>query len=126
MTQHIDRSSATPPQVLRIQDVELDRAAHRIRVRGKVFALPPKEYDLLETLMLNAGTVLDREYLLEKLWGDSEHADPKNVDVHVLRLRRKIERNRSRPNHIRAVRGLGYVFDTEPTEPSTQSPGCDQ
>ncbi|MET8427790.1 response regulator transcription factor [Nocardia sp. NPDC004860] len=117
MTQNPNRTSAGQPRILHIQDVELDRAAHRVRVRGRVFALPPKEYDLLEMLMLNAGTVLDRQQLLQ-LWPDPERADPKTVDVHVLRLRRKIERNRSRPTHIRAVRGLGYVFDTEPTAPA--------
>jgi DNA-binding response OmpR family regulator len=109
-------------EVIRVQDVELDRAARRVRVRGRLFDLPPKEYELLEALMLNAGRAIERDVLLRQLWADPFRGDHKTVDVHILRLRRKIEVDRARPTHIRTLRGFGYIFDVEPTVPSQHDP----
>jgi DNA-binding response OmpR family regulator len=100
-------------EVLVVQDVELDRAARRVRVRGQFSALPPKEFELLELLMLNAGRAMPRE-TLHKLWSDTFEGDDNTVDVHILRLRRKIEADRRCPRYIRTLRGFGYIFDREP------------
>ncbi len=97
-------------EVLVVQDVELDRAARRVRVRGQFFALPPKEFELLELLMLNAGRAMPRE-TLHRLWSDSFEGDDNTVDVHILRLRRKIETERRCPRYIRTLRGFGYIFN---------------
>jgi DNA-binding response OmpR family regulator len=102
--------------LVQVQDVELDRAAHRIRVRGTLMTLPHKEYQLLEMLMLNAGRAFDRDTLLTRLWGTSFRNDIKTVNTHILRLRRKIEIDRRHPTRIRTVRGYGYIFDVEPVE----------
>jgi DNA-binding response OmpR family regulator len=102
--------------VVRVQDVELDRAARRIRARGRLMTLPHKEFQLLELLMLNAGRAFDRGTLLTRLWGANFRSDVKTVDTHIVRLRRKIETEPHHPTRIRTVRGYGYVFDVEPVE----------
>jgi DNA-binding response OmpR family regulator len=101
--------------VVSVQGVELDRAARRVRAHGLLFDLPPKEYELLETLMLNAGRALRRDELLNRVWADSPRGQRKTLDAYVLRLRGKIEADPSHPACIRTLRGFGYIFDTEPS-----------
>ena len=73
--------------------------------------MPLKEFDLLEYLMRNAGRVLTRGQLIDRVWGSDYVGDTKTLDVHVKRLRSKIERNPSRPEVLVTVRGLGYKFE---------------
>ena len=90
--------------------VELDVARHEARVRGEAVALPPKEFELLEVLLRRKGRLLTRQHLIDEVWGADYFGDTKTLDVHVKRLRRKIERDPHRPEHLVTVRGLGYKF----------------
>jgi two-component system phosphate regulon response regulator PhoB len=95
---------------LRAGDIELDRETHRVRRSGREVHLGPTEYRLLEYLMQNPGRVYSREQLLDGVWGHDVYVDERTVDVHVGRLRKAINRGRSR-DPIRTVRGAGYAFD---------------
>lgn len=96
--------------LLRAGDIELDRDRHRVRRAGRELKLGPTEYRLLEFLMASPGRVFSREQLLDGVWGRDVYVDERTVDVHVGRLRRGINRGRSR-DPIRTVRGAGYAFD---------------
>lgn len=91
--------------------VRLDAGRHRVAVRGEEVALPLKEFDLLEYLMLGAGRVLTRGQIIENVWGADYVGDTKTLDVHIKRLRTKIEIDPAEPQHIVTVRGLGYKFE---------------
>mgnify|MGYP003906589561 CR=1 FL=1 len=82
-----------------------------VTVNTKSVRLPLKEFDLLEILMRNAGRVLTRGQLIDRVWGSDYVGDTKTLDVHVKRLRAKIEEDPSMPQYIVTVRGLGYKFD---------------
>ena len=97
-------------EVLRGGPVELDVDAHETRIRGEPVALRPKEFDLLETLMRRKGRLATRETLLSEVWGSPFYGDTRTLDVHVKRLRHKIEEDYSKPRHLITVRGLGYKF----------------
>jgi two-component system, OmpR family, response regulator RegX3 len=104
-------SSAEPPdEVLQGADVRVDVASHEVRVRGEVVSFPPKEFELLETFLRRKGRLLTREFLIEEVWGHDYFGDTKTLDVHVKRLRRKIEDDPHAPTHLLTVRGLGYKF----------------
>jgi two-component system response regulator RegX3 len=90
--------------------VEMDVARHEVHVQGEVVAFPPKEFELLETFLRRKGRLLTRDFLIEEVWGPDYFGDTKTLDVHVKRLRRKIERDPHRPAHLLTVRGLGYKF----------------
>jgi two-component system, OmpR family, response regulator RegX3 len=90
--------------------VEMDVARHEVRVQGEVVAFPPKEFELLETFLRRKGRLLTRDFLIQEVWGHDYYGDTKTLDVHVKRLRRKIEREPQRPAHLLTVRGLGYKF----------------
>jgi two-component system response regulator RegX3 len=110
------RGGAPPPlppdqdEVIRIDDVELDHASHEVRVRGEVVNLPLKEFELLSLLMENAGRVLERSTLIDRVWGSDYVGDTKTLDVHVKRLRSKLEVDPSNPTKIVTIRGLGYKY----------------
>ena len=97
-------------------DVVLDRAAHLVTVRGHALALAMQEFRLLELLMANADHVVTSSTILQQVWGAEFDGDPGTIAVHVLRLRKKLERWPGASRHLRTVRGFGYVFDTEPVE----------
>jgi two-component system response regulator RegX3 len=97
-------------EVLRGGPVEIDLASHEARVRGEPTAFPPKEFDLLEVLLRRKGRLLTRPYLIDEIWGSDYFGDTKTLDVHVKRVRQKIEANPHRPVHLLTVRGLGYKF----------------
>jgi two-component system phosphate regulon response regulator PhoB len=97
-------------QSLAAGDIELDRETHRVRRSGREVHLGPTEYRLLEYLMQNPGRVYSREQLLDGVWGHDVYVDERTVDVHVGRLRKAINRGRSK-DPIRTVRGAGYSFD---------------
>jgi len=92
-------------------DVRMDVERHAVTVRGVEVAMPLKEFELLELLMRNAGRVLTRGQLIDRVWGSDYFGDTKTLDVHIKRLRSKIEQDPSRPTSIVTVRGLGYRFE---------------
>ena len=99
------------PEVLEIGDVRLDAARHEVFVRGLSVALPLKEFELLELLMANAGRVLTRDVLIDRVWGPNYYGDTKTLDVHVKRLRAKVEDDPGHPARIVTVRGVGYMLE---------------
>lgn len=109
-------SAAANPDRLQVGDVMLDRAAHRVSVHGQRVILALQEFRLLELLMVNADHVLSGPTILERLWGAQFAGDPGTVAVHILRLRKKLDRWPGASRHLRTVRGVGYVFDTVPDD----------
>jgi two-component system response regulator RegX3 len=103
-------SLADSSEVLRGGPIELDVDAHELRVDGKSVELPPKEFDLLESLMRRRGRLATRQALIHEVWGPDHFGATKTLDVHIKRLRQKIEPDSNRPRHIITVRGLGYKF----------------
>jgi two-component system response regulator RegX3 len=101
-------------EVLEVGDVRLDAARHEVYVRGEPVALPLKEFELLEILMTNAGRVLTRDVLIDRVWGPNYFGDTKTLDVHVKRLRSKIELDPANPSRIVTVRGVGYRYERAP------------
>ncbi|MFM8304405.1 MAG: response regulator [Actinomycetota bacterium] len=99
---------------IEIGDVRVDVARHEVLVRGTLVALPLKEFELLELLMLHAGRVLTRDVLIDRIWGPNYFGDTKTLDVHVKRLRSKIEDDPAHPTHIVTIRGVGYRYERAP------------
>jgi two-component system, OmpR family, response regulator RegX3 len=97
--------------VFEVGDVRLDADRHEVRVRGIEVTLPLKEFELLETLLGYAGRVLSRDTLIDRVWGSDYVGDTKTLDVHVKRLRSKIEEDPSHPVRITTIRGLGYKYE---------------
>jgi two-component system response regulator RegX3 len=103
-------ATPTDEQIV-IDDIRVDVARHEVIVRGDLVALPLKEFELLELLMANAGRVLTRDVLIDRIWGPNYFGDTKTLDVHVKRLRAKIEDDPSHPTRIVTVRGVGYRYE---------------
>ena len=97
--------------VLEAGPVRMDVERHTVAVNGEPITLPLKEFDLLEYLMRNAGRVLTRGQLIDRVWGVDYVGDTKTLDVHVKRLRSKIEPDSANPKHLITVRGLGYKLE---------------
>lgn len=91
--------------------VRMDVDRHQVWVNGHLVTMPLKEFDLLEVLLRNSGIVMTRDKLIERVWGSDYVGDTKTLDVHVKRLRAKVETDPSAPVHLVTVRGLGYKFD---------------
>lgn len=111
------RSKAEPieaGEILVVGDVRLDPARHRVWVRDMEVTLPLKEFDLLELLLANAGRVLSRSLLINRVWGSGYGGDGKTLEVHVGRLRAKVEQDPPNPTRILTVRGLGYRYRAHP------------
>ncbi len=102
-----------------VGDVALDPDEHRVTIGGEVVALPLKEFELLHVLLANAGRVLPRETLIDRVWGSDYVGDTKTLDVHVKRLRAKIEPDPSAPTRIVTIRGLGYKYERPKAGPAT-------
>jgi two-component system response regulator RegX3 len=100
------------PGTLEVGDVCLDPERHEVFVRGQPVALPLKEFELLAILLENAGRVLTRDVLIDRVWGADYVGDTKTLDVHIKRVRAKVEVDPSVPRSIVTIRGLGYKFDT--------------
>ena len=96
---------------LEVGDVALDAERHEVVIRGAAVALPLKEFELLELLLANAGRVLTRDTLIDRVWGSDYVGDTKTLDVHVKRLRGKVETDPSNPVRIVTIRGLGYKYE---------------
>ena len=97
--------------ILEVGDVSLDPDEHVVRVRGELVQMPLKEFELLHLLLANVGRVLARETLIDRVWGTDYVGDTKTLDVHIKRLRAKIEDEPSDPKRIVTIRGLGYKFE---------------
>ncbi|GAA1421321.1 response regulator transcription factor [Agrococcus citreus] len=97
--------------VVEIGRVRLDADSHTVTVAGEETAMPLREFELLEYLMRNAGRVLTRGQLIDRVWGSDYFGDTKTLDVHVKRLRAKIEEDPSNPTRVVTLRGLGYRFE---------------
>ncbi len=115
---HLRRSArsgvlAETNEVLRGGSIELDIDAHEARVNGEEVKLRPKEFELLESLMRRKNRLAARHMLIDEVWGPSYFGDTKTLDVHIKRLRQKLEEDSSEPKHIVTVRGLGYKFVDE-------------
>lgn len=96
---------------LEVGDITLDPVRHEVFVRGEVAKLPLKEFELLEFFLSNPGRVLTREQIIDRVWGPYYAGETKTLDVHIKRLRSKIESNPSEPVLITTVRGLGYRLE---------------
>ena len=97
--------------VLEAGPVRMDVERHAVSVDGTEVAMPLKEFELLEFLLRNAGRVLTRGQLIDRIWGSDYFGDTKTLDVHIKRIRAKIEPDPSNPQHLVTVRGLGYRFE---------------
>ncbi len=97
--------------MIEVGDVLLDPEEHRVSVEGGEISLPLKEFELLHLLIANAGRVLPRETLIDRVWGNDYVGDTKTLDVHVKRLRAKIEPDPAMPTRIVTIRGLGYKYE---------------
>ena len=97
--------------IVEYHGISLDTDRHQVSVRGQAVALPLKEFELLELLMTNAGRVLTRGQIIDRVWGSDYFGDTKTLDVHIKRLRSKVELTPSEPVMIVTVRGLGYRFE---------------
>lgn len=97
--------------ILKAGSVEMDIEKHLVSVHGEKIQMPLKEFELLELLMENVNRVLTRGQIIDRVWGSNYYGDTKTLDVHVKRIRSKIEDDPSRPRHLLTVRGLGYKFE---------------
>ena len=96
---------------LQVDDIALDPERHEVRIRGEQVQLPLKEFELLHVLLANAGRVITREQLIDRVWGSDYVGDTKTLDVHVKRLRGKVEIDPAHPERITTIRGLGYKLE---------------
>jgi two-component system response regulator RegX3 len=97
--------------VLTVQGIRMDVERHLVTMNGSAISLPLKEFELLEFLMRNAGRVLTRIQLIDRVWGSDYVGDTKTLDVHIKRIRAKIESDPANPKIIQTVRGLGYKME---------------
>jgi two-component system response regulator RegX3 len=99
-------------EVVEVGDVRVDHERHEVFIRGAEVRLPLKEFELLALLMENAGRVLTRETLIDRIWGADYVGDTKTLDVHIKRLRSKVEPDPAAPTRIVTIRGLGYKYES--------------
>ncbi|HEV2369760.1 MAG TPA: response regulator transcription factor [Acidimicrobiales bacterium] len=107
-------AGADSPQhegVLQVGDVCLDSERHEVTLRAEAVRMPLREFEVLELLMINAGRVVTRDTLIDRVWGGDYVGDTKTLDVHIKRLRAKLEDDPAHPARITTIRGLGYRFE---------------
>ena len=109
LRRNTDELDDTP--IVEAGPVRIDPERHEVRVSGELVSLPLKEFDLLAYLVRNAGRVLTRGQLLDRIWGSDYVGDTKTLDVHIKRLRGKVEPDPAHPVHLITVRGLGYKYE---------------
>jgi len=111
-----DETPTGPPvlldEVVEVGDVRVDHERHEVFIRGTETRLPLKEFELLALLLENAGRVLTRETLIDRVWGADYVGDTKTLDVHIKRLRSKVEIDPAVPSRIVTIRGLGYKYES--------------
>lgn len=112
------RTSMRPEEQdeISIKDITMNLIKHEVHVKGQRVDLKPKEFELLKLLATNKGKVFTRDFLLEQLWGYDYLGDTRTVDVHVRRIRQKIEEDASMPKYLKTVHGIGYKFQFEEEE----------
>lgn len=110
------RTQQQPARTLQVAGLHLDRSSCRVKLDGISLSLTATEFRLLEFLMSRPGFVFSREQLLNAVWGHDRAVTDRTVDVYILRLRQKIEKDPTNPNFIRSVRGFGYSFNDPATE----------
>ena len=103
---------ATEHGIHSVAGIRLDTGKHQVTVNGSQISLPLKEFELLEFLMRNSGRVLTRTQLIDRIWGGDYYGDTKTLDVHIKRLRSKIEADPANPVLIQTIRGLGYKLES--------------
>jgi two-component system, OmpR family, response regulator RegX3 len=96
---------------IEVGDVRLDPERHEVIIRGHMTSMPLKEFELLTVLLENAGRVVTRDLLIDRVWGSDYVGDTKTLDVHVKRVRAKVEEDPSNPTRIVTIRGLGYKYE---------------
>jgi two-component system, OmpR family, response regulator RegX3 len=106
-----DGAGAVSEDVVEVGEVRLDASRHEVFVHNRLVPLPLKEFELLELFMLNAGRVLTRDVLIDRVWGPNYYGDTKTLDVHVKRLRSKVEEDPAHPKRLVTVRGVGYRYE---------------
>ena len=106
-----NNSSDLDSSAMEVGTIALDPEQHRVLVHGQEVTMPLKEFELLHILMANAGRVLPRETLIDRVWGTDYVGDTKTLDVHIKRLRSKVEDDPAAPTRIVTIRGLGYKFE---------------
>ncbi len=104
-------NTAIDSGILKAGPVVMDLDRHTVRVNGEQIQMPLKEFELLELLIENVNRVLTRGQIIDRVWGSNYFGDTKTLDVHVKRVRSKIEEDPSRPKHLLTVRGLGYKYE---------------
>ena len=109
------RRRSDPPDsndsLLNAGPVKIDVERHQVSINSEIVSLPLKEFELLEFLIRNSGRVLTRSQLIDRVWGSDYFGDTKTLDVHIKRLRAKIEKDPANPVYIQTIRGLGYKFE---------------
>ena len=108
----ISTATPAPDEILQVGNVVLDIGRHECIVRDQEIKLPLKEFELLEMLLGNPGRVVTRDTLIDRVWGMDYVGDTKTLDVHIKRLRSRIEQDPSKPVLITTIRGLGYRFES--------------
>jgi two-component system response regulator RegX3 len=103
--------AVTAGNLLQGGPVSMDIERHQVFVHGEKIAMPLKEFELLELLLENINRVLTRGQIIDRVWGSNYYGDTKTLDVHIKRIRSKIEDDPARPVHLLTVRGLGYKFE---------------
>jgi two-component system response regulator RegX3 len=112
LRRHTDSSPvAEIPGIIEVGSVRMDVDRHIVEVHGEKVSMPLKEFELLELLLENANRVLTRGQIIDRVWGSNYFGDTKTLDVHIKRIRSKIEDDPARPVHLLTVRGLGYKFE---------------
>ena len=106
-----EHDTVSDAAVIRSGSIEIDSNRHMVKINGKEMELTAREFDILKQLAARPGMVFSREQLLEMVWGYSFYGDPRVVDVHVAKLRKKIEKDPARPEIIKTVRGVGYKLE---------------
>ena len=110
-TEPTSRGGELSVGALEVGDVSLDPDEHDVVIRGESMKLPLKEFELLHLLLANAGRVLSRDVLIDRVWGSDYVGDTKTLDVHIKRLRAKVEADPAQPTRIVTIRGLGYKYE---------------
>jgi two-component system response regulator RegX3 len=106
-----DDATTVDSKPIVLGELSLDPQRHEVRMKGEIVMMPLKEFELLTLLMENAGRVLTRDTLIDRVWGSDYVGDTKTLDVHIKRIRSKIEDDPRNPTRIVTIRGLGYKFD---------------
>jgi two-component system response regulator RegX3 len=111
LRRQVEPQNAQPSGVLEAGPVRMDVERHQVFVHGEKVAMPLKEFELLELLLENVNRVLTRGQIIDRVWGSNYFGDTKTLDVHIKRIRSKIEDDPARPEHLLTVRGLGYKYE---------------